>query len=138
MKNMIHGITCTAVALLFSGVSMAQQQAAETKPTIANTKTTTAEEKPAISPNGPKTDLEKKVIPEPEQSKPVIPGGEFKPRDTRDIQYPVTHTEQTYKPAKPKLPDMQPVPAATAPKKQEAASPAKQPVKTVQQVAEQQ
>ena len=136
MKNMIAGLTFTAVALVCPGVSMAQQQAADTKPKITNAKTATKIEKTAISPNGPQTNLEKKELTVPDQSKPVIPGGEFKPRDTREIQYPVKTVEQSSKPADPKLPEMQAVPAAADSKKQE--TPAKQPVKTVPQVAEQQ
>jgi len=138
MKNMIAGLTFTAVALVCPGVSMAQQQAADTKPKITNAKTATAVEKTAISPNGPQTNLEKKELTVPDQSKPVIPGGEFKPRDTREIQYPVKTVEQSSKPADPKLPEMQAVPAAPVSKKQGTPAPVKQPVKSVPQVAGQQ
>jgi len=138
MKKRITGFTCTAVALACSCVCMAQQPVAGTKLKTANSKTVAAEEKPALSPNGPQTVLEGKEITAPEQPKAIKPGGEFNPRDTREIQYPVTTSAEAYKTVEPKLPDMQAAPAPAPSKKEAANTPAKQPVKSSPQVAPQQ
>lgn len=118
MKKRFLIIFTTSSFLFLAGNATAQQSNQETKPVKAPTPAATASASEA-----PKALTLEKAAAEPGAVKSIVPGGEFKPADTRIN--PLSNAVAP-RPSVPAVPVNAPVPAAKTEEKKPASTPVQQ------------